>query len=310
MKICFIGAQGHSRQTYNEMKKHPQAQFIGIAPGSPDENIDGKFLPELKRFSSYCEMLDLLRPDIAVVSPIFAYTAGIISECAKRKINVFAEKPIASSLSELSAVEDEIKKSGIRFCAMHFLRFTPSFYHAQKAVKNGEIGEIKLLCAQKSYKFGVRPSWYSDPALYVGTIPWVGIHAIDWISFFSEKAFLSVSALKNGMPEKSALCQFSLDGGVMASANIDYLRPQSACTHGDDRIRVAGTKGVIEVFNDRYVLINDKGEQVFTPNDAPLLAYDFLCEKEEITADEIFNVTKIALYANKSAENSEILKII
>ena len=27
---------------------------------------------------------------------------------------------------------------------------------------------------------------------------------------------------------------------------LDYLRPESAATHGDERLRIAGTRGVIE----------------------------------------------------------------
>src|SRR3954451_3298074 len=35
------------------------------------------------------------------------------------------------------------------------------------------------------------------------------------------------------------------NGGV-ASVTLDYLRPEPAPTHGDERLRIAGTRGVIE----------------------------------------------------------------
>ena len=35
------------------------------------------------------------------------------------------------------------------------------------------------------------------------------------------------------------------NGGV-ASVTLDYLRPAAAPTHGDERLRIAGTRGVIE----------------------------------------------------------------
>ena len=39
---------------------------------------------------------------------------------------------------------------------------------------------------------------------------------------------------------------FKLDNGGLAMLRMDYLRPKTAPTHGDDRMRIAGTKGVAE----------------------------------------------------------------
>lgn len=309
MKICVIGAVGHSAQAINEMREHPEAEFVGIAPGDSHEDKTALSHFGIPLFDSYRQMLDECRPDIAIISPVFALTGGIIIECAMRGIDVFAEKPIASSQEELERVERAVKESGIRFSAMHFLRFTPSFYHARQLIADGEIGEVRMLCAQKSYRFGKRPEWYSDRGLYVGTIPWVGIHAVDWIYALSGKRFLSVTALHSGSPEMTALCQFELEGGVMASINIDYLRPEKAPTHGDDRIRVAGTKGIIEVFADKIVLINDKGTSELTEFSAPKLAYEFLLGNDLLSAEEIFMITKTALISRDSADRHETLRI-
>src|SRR5690606_40743306 len=87
---------------------------------------------------------------------------------------------------------------------------------------------------------------------YGGTIPWVGSHAIDWLHWFSGEEFQAVYAThsslynrEHGDLEVSALCQFKFSNEVMGSVNIDYLRPQNAPSHDDDRIRVAGTQGEI-----------------------------------------------------------------
>lgn len=310
MKICFIGNCGHAFQAYYEMKMCEHAEFVGIAPASTHENIEDMKKYGMQVFASYEQMIAEMSPDVAVISPVFGLTGKVIKYCAERKIDIFTEKPIAADLSELAEVERAVKDNHIRFSAMHFLRFTPSFYHAQKLVESGAIGEVKLITTQKSYKYGVRPDWYYDRACYTGTIPWIGIHAIDWIFYFSQKKFVSVSALHHGNPEMAALCQFELEDGVMASANIDYFRPQTASTHGDDRVRVAGSKGVIEVFEDRYVVTNQDGTREYRPTEAPKLAYDFLMGKEEISQDEIFMVAKISLLARESADTRRIIEIL
>ena len=157
---------------------------------------------------------------------------------------------------------------------------------------------------------GTRPSWYSDRTLYGGTIPWVGIHAIDWIYNFTAKRFLSVNSISFGKdPEMAALCQFEMEGGVVASVNVDYYRPTGASTHGDDRVRCVGTNGVVEVRDGKIILINADGTSVITPTEAPELLESFIDGKDAISAEEIFYLTKVAIIARDSADLKKAIKI-
>ena len=310
MKVCFIGACGHTRQAHRYLKTRDDVTLCGIAPESEHEGLVKSLDSDIPFYSDYKEMLDKECPDLAVVSPVFCHTGRVIIECAARGIDVFAEKPVASSAEELEAVEMAVKKSGIRFSAMHYLRYTPAFYQGARLVKSGRIGDVRIVNAQKSYKFGTRPAWYSDRELYGGTIPWVGIHAIDWIYDFTGKKFLSVNASSSGgSPEMAALCQFEMEGGVIASASIDYYRPQSAPTHGDDRIRCVGTRGVIEIRNDEILLIDESGANTIIPDGAPELLEEFLNGGEAITPEEIFYLTRVAILARESADTQRIVKI-
>ncbi len=309
MKVCFIGMCGHSMQAYRTLKARPNTVFCGVAAGSEHENMMVSFDSSVPFYSSYTKMLDETKPDLAVVSPVFGLTSQVILECTARGIDVFSEKPVATTLAELERVEKAVKESGIRFCAMHYLRYDPAFYHGIELVRNGAIGDVRLLTAQKSYRYGTRPAWYSERALYGGTIPWVGIHAIDWVYAFSGKRFLTVTAQSVGSPEMTALCQFEMEDGVMASVNLDYYRPEAAPTHGDDRIRCAGTKGVLEVRDDVIHLINENGAQEITPPPAPDLLDSFLDGTCVLSVDEIFYLTRVALTARESADRKQTLPI-
>lgn len=307
MKICFIGACGHSRQAYNYLITRPDVALLGYAPGSGYETKVPVFAQQLPFYEDYKAMLDAVQPDYAIVSPVFGLTAGVILECAKRGIHVFSEKPVATTLEDLAAVEKAVKDSGIRFCAMHYLRYDPAFYQGARMVREGAIGDVKLVTAQKSYKYGKRPQWYADHALYGGTIPWVGIHAIDWIYHFTGKQFLSVSTQCVGKdPEMAALCQFTLEDGIIGSMNLDFYRPKGAATHGDDRIRCAGTKGVLEVSGGKITLITEENTQVLEPTEAPELLQLFLDEAGAISAEEIFYLTRVALLARDAQKEVRV----
>ena len=310
MKVCFIGGCGHWPQALRYLKTRRDVIFCGSAPGSAGENRTESIDPAIPYFDDYRVMLDATKPDLAVVSPIFGLTGRVVMECAGRGIDVLAEKPVAASAEELTQLEAVVQKNGIRFCAMHYLRYTPAFYHGAELVRSGAIGNVMLVTAQKSYKYGTRPSWYEDPDSYGSTATWVGIHAMDWIYHFTGLPFTSVTAISDGcLPEKAMLCQFTLKGGAVASVNLDYYRPATAATHGDDRIRCVGDKGVIEVFEDRITLINQDGMKVLCPKEAPDLLSEFLACRDPLPLSEIIHITKAAIAARESAALGKTVSI-
>ena len=309
MKVVFIGLCGHSMQAYEILKKRTDAELCGIAPGSEHEGMTESFDLSIPFFSSYTEMLDVCRPDLAVVSPVFGLTGEAIIACAARKIDVFCEKPVAGTLEELARVERAVKESGIRFCAMHYLRVSPAFWEGASLVAKGAIGEVRMLHAQKSYRFGPRPAWYSDRALFTGLIPWVGIHAIDWIWAFSRKKFLTVDARLYGTPEKVATCLYEMEDGVTATVNLDYYRPSTAPTHDDDRIRCVGTEGILEVRGGKIYLMNGDGTREIDPPEAPELLTAFLGGESLLSPDEIFYLTRVALLSRESADRKTTVEV-
>ena len=310
VKVCLIGACGHVGQALRVLRARDDIMIVGAAVESEHEDRAALAAFGVPLFEDWRAMLDDLSPDLAVISPVFAHTGKVILECAKQNIDVFSEKPVAASVEELERLESAVREAGIRFCAMHYLRYAPAFYHGAELVRSGAIGEVRMMTAQKSYKYGIRPKWYSDRTLYGGTIPWVGIHAIDWIYHFLGKGFISVSAQSFGKdPEMAALCQFEMEGGVMASVNIDYYRPDSAPTHGDDRIRCVGDGGILEVRDGKIYLLDRDGSQVIEPKEAPELLSEFLDGKEPVPPTEIFYLTKVALLARDSADSGARLSI-
>ena len=62
----------------------------------------------------------------------------------------------------------------------------------------------------------------------------------------------------------------------MATVTVDFLRDEDADTHGDDRIRVVGDKGILEVKDERLYLFKDGEEQELELSDAPDIFLDFI----------------------------------
>lgn len=326
MRVCIIGGSGHGSFVFRAIKQQPDIQVIGIAPGSMGEDVS-KFRKAAAKenqpavyYDNYLEMLDELKPDVAAVNCWFGDHAKVNVEVLNRKIHLFSEKPIATTFKQLAEVQSAYEQAQVELTAMLGLRYNPAFYTAWHAVQNGAIGEVRLLTAQKSYRLGKRPDFFKDRESYGGTIPWVGSHAIDWVYWFAGQQFVSVlahhSAKANhdlGSMEMTGLCHFAFTNEVCASVNIDYLRPATAPTHGDDRIRVAGTKGVIEVMSDKVTLINDQGQgiQEMELMQAPEIFAEFVKQiKGEgrclVSAQDALVVTEACLKARQSADKQQI----
>ena len=57
--------------------------------------------------------------------------------------------------------------------------------------------------------------------------------------------------------EDHCVALFELENGASAVVHADYLRPAKAATHGDDRLRIAGSRGVVEVRDGRCRLVTE-----------------------------------------------------
>ncbi len=329
MKLCMIGNRGgHDKHVWDALPYLPHVQVVGIASGAPEDDVTPwlrhcdalGFTPEV--FTDYRQMLDRLQPDIVTVCGPFELHAEMAAEALRRGSHVFCEKPVALTFEQLAMLKTTHAASpGLHLATIMNLRYDPAFYTAWRAVRDGAIGTVRLINAQKSYRLGHRDGYYHDRATYGGTIPWIGVHAFDWIAWFSGQAFTSVYATHsthynqgNGDLEVSALCHFTLTNEVFASASLDYLRPSTAPSHGDDRVRIMGTDGAIEVRGGQAYLINAdmEGEAVFSVACDRQIFQDFVEHIEGkttaiLTADDVFAVTEASLLARQSADEGRVM---
>ncbi len=327
MKIAIIGSRGHIGYVFRGMKRLPDAEIAAISAGSDDPLDvlvkccrDAGQVPA--QFADWQEMLDKVKPDVVCIDGPFHLHAAMSAAALKRGIHVFCEKPIALDFAQLDNVQRAWRDSGKHIRSMVGLRYADAFLHAKTLIDNGAVGKIKFIRTQKSYKLGSRPAFYRSRDTFGGTIPWVGSHAADWIMFFSGAKFVSVTALHDagdnrghGDLEMLGSAIFRMDNGIIADMGIDYLRPAEAPTHGDDRVRIAGSAGVLEVSGGRIILTDASGERMIEPPPADRDVFsDFILELVSgrpslVTDEETFELTRAVLAARESADRGETLKI-
>jgi predicted dehydrogenase len=347
VRIGMIGRTGHLYIVFNALDKIPGAKITAYAfeDGDWEYNTDGSRRggkydldsqrkwaqgqswcgPQTKLYETYQEMLDKEKLDVAVVCLPYARNPFASAAAAERGIQVMCEKPVAVNNPDLDMLDAAVKKSGVRLSAMFTMRTSPTIATIHRGVQDNLIGKVCLARAQKSYRFGEeRPWFYKHREIYGSTILWVAIHAIDYIRWATGLEIHKVAAnhanlAHPGYPgcQDSAVVMMELDGGAQGAVTADYLRPAQAPTHGDDRLRIIGSEGVLETrdLNQRVELITrDKG-----PRDLPIvenvsLFADFIGSLRGknvhlVGRDDPVRVTRICIAATEAADRGEFIAV-
>ena len=274
MNIAIIGGAGHYPFALEALAMRPGLQLCAVAPAERDEDISGLLAACRERglapqiHADARALLDA-HPEIelAAVNPWFSRAADVSIACLRRGIHVFSEKPLATAPDRLDELERVWRASGCALGGMFNLRYCGWFKTVRRAIAEGKIGTVRQIQGRKSYKLGNRPEFYRHRETFGGIIPWVGIHALDWATQLGGTC-ASVSALTNagynrghGDMEMTSAVLMALQNGVIATVTADFLRPDGAPRHDDDRLRVTGTAGTLYAYDGQVWLEDASGRR-------------------------------------------------
>lgn len=259
MRLGLIGCSMHWRSYEAALRALPDLEVVAVAPGAPDEDLaqfDGA--PGVTAATRRCESAEVLLSagglDVVQVSTRLDLIGRWTRAALERGVPVMAEKPLAASLEELDALREVAQRTGVPVCAMHSQRGTPLVSAVREVVQRGAIGTPLVAHSQKSYRWGNnRPAAFKDRRTFPGIAPSIGIHVVDWLLWILGDRFEEVSGFESMAARAEWACAshaaylFKLSDAGMATVTMDYLRPEAAPSHGDERIRIAGTAGVVEV---------------------------------------------------------------
>lgn len=321
MKIAFIGGHGHVQ--LRPMLWDGALTIDGVAiAGDGADNERAKALgPRIGEHEWYEDAHAMLRdfkPDIVNVGGVYSTNAEWAIAAIEAGIPVLCEKPIATTWDQLERLKEVVERTNGHLYTEFSFRCSAPFRAAHDAIRAGRIGEPVLITGQKSYRFGKRPAWYGDRALYGGTIGWVASHAIDAAYFCSGQRFTAVNGVQGNMAlpdykemEDHTVSLFQLENGGSCIVHADFLRSAGAPTHGDDRLRIVGTAGQVEVMGGRVFLTSDaEGYRDITatvevrPVHTEVLAAIDGKESVFSTADSLY-IAGVLLAARDAADNRE-----
>ena len=282
-KLLFVGASGH----------HYLADMLGridnagrpyvssaayVGDGVDEANTQGILdrlartaagPHSLERVESFDRALDEFQPDVVSVGAVYAANGKFAAAALRRGLAVVCDKPIAGTWEMLAEVEATSKTSGASLVTEFDLRVRPHFAAARDAIASGQIGTPALVTVQKSYRWRTRPGWYADRSLYTSTLLWIASHGIDMADFVLRQEPTWFAARQTNVTKPqfgsaednvAVIMGYGAAGGTGPTTIVhaDFLRPEATSTHGDDRLRVVGSEGQIEVLDGQAFITTTK----------------------------------------------------
>jgi predicted dehydrogenase len=176
LRIAVAGlVHGHVEGFLRQARSRPSVELVGIA--DPDPSLNRKYaqsqgLPEALFFTELDTMLDRVRPDaVAAFTSTFDHP-GVVKACARRRIPVMMEKPLAVGVEDARAIQRAAEDGGIPVVVNYettWYRSHGALWAFIKGQRRG--GEIRKMVAMDGHQgpkeIGVPDEflgWLTDPA--------------------------------------------------------------------------------------------------------------------------------------------------
>lgn len=190
-----------------------------------------------------------------------------------------------------------------------------------------QLGDVEVVAVSNDDPQRLADFLKSDPLLKhaQGYEQWRHLleHSLDIFRWVTGLDFTTVAAMhgnlgspKLGETESYASILAQLANGASVTARLDYLRPTAAPTHGDDRLRIIGTKGLIEVNegNEAVSLITDEKTERIPFGETENLFVEFAKflsggPRPRISADDCFDITEVTLHSRESADKKSRIEL-
>ncbi len=327
ISVALVGLKGHQYIVLDALPDLPQVHLVAVA----DDDLEAlKRVPDFpgateqtRTYLDYRDLLENHKLDVVVEAGTDRDRAEVLVASAERGINLISEKPLAKDLESLERVEKAITTARVKCSMLITMRCDPPYLAMREAIQKGLIGEVVQGGGQKSYRLGERPAWQKSRDTFSGIIPFIGIHIMDLLRWTTGREFAEVMAYASnvGHPEMGDLednaCVIAgLDNGASAAFRLDYCRPAAAPTHGDDRLRVAGSRGVIEAMSGKVTLTShDEGPRELSLPPPVNFFADYVEALESnrepfIPFADCVRITEVVLRARESAEEGKPISLL
>jgi len=255
LRVAVIGAGTWGQVHIRAYRQHAAAELVAIC--DIDEDQARKAARRWNVPNVYCSVEDMLAREnvdaVSVVTPDAAH-ADVAISCAKAGKHILCEKPLATTVDECQAMIAAAHRAGVHLMVDWHNRWNPPFHEAWKAIRAGEIGDVRYIYYRLSDTIYVPTkmlSWAGESSVML----FLGSHALDTTCWLKGAAPNRLSCRRQEGVLKSMgidtadmyLSLLDFDDGAIAVVENSWILPQSSPALIDHRVEIVGAKGAIYI---------------------------------------------------------------
>ncbi len=258
LKVGVVGCGGLGKRQASIVNDLADVNLVGVA----DVNLASaqQLATELDIGFATDDYRQLLTADldaVLVVTPTYTHKQ-IVLATAEAGLNVFCEKPMATSVADCEAMLAATEAAGVQLMIGYVLRFYPAYIEMQKMTEDGRLGEVRLAWA---VRMGGRPpvgigAWRREREK-VGGLYSAACHQMDLLLWMAGPAtevtgHVNWGSFDDTDTEDSIIISWWAENGAVCSLHSSQLYPVGGSEFG-----LGGTKGSVKLIDSNTVLFAD-----------------------------------------------------
>ena len=286
INLAFAGFRhGHIYSLYGAAKACREVTVSGAWEENQEARAEAERSHEVQFcYNTYEALLKDPSVDAVAIGNYYGARGRMVIEALRAGKHVISDKPLCTSLAELSEIKKLSKEKNLQIGLMLDLRYDKNVLAAKSVMT--EIGEVNNIYfgGQHPLLYGTRPGWYFEEGKHGGVINDIAVHGIDLIKFLTglEPAEVLAARCWNKYASKEKQFQDSgqfmlrLDNNAGLIADVSYAMPDSIGFQSEFYwdFRIWGTAGMLAFsVNSDGARLYKNGEQAvriisgITPSD-------------------------------------------